>query len=319
MEKPDYTGSIYKINFKPAPELKEYLNWRALGGYTESYAESISHSVTFFLRFIGKNTPISEINGADLDAFVEYLTMKEYATATIKLYAGNVSGFLKYMVLVGAISVAPQRSIPIRMTEREKAVDVRYLTNAEVIKIRQAAARGPKPSQPLWRSIRHKLVIELLISTGMRKSELPSILIENIDLPGCRMKIYGKKNSLTRRNKGKSGWRVVPLTGMSVTYIKEWINLRPEDTPELLNDYSGKDADYAVQLICVRAGLIKEGTKRSWVGPHKFRHHFATTLYLKGVEVGVIADQMGDEMGTLTRYIHAEREHDTAYLGSLME
>jgi len=320
MSKKDYSLSIYKKNVKPAPQLEGYLNWRKLSGYTDSYSQSIIYSVNLFIRFVGKYIQLSEVTNEHMDLFIVFLRDKEYATSTIKLYLTHINCFLGYMRSVGMIEYIPKRTLALRMTEAEKMVDVRYLTSDEVISIRQAAAAPPTRKQNLWTVIRHKLVIELLISTGMRKSELPTILVKNVDLGERRMKIYGKKNSHTRRNNGKSGWRIVPLTSHAVTYIKEWLTVRPDVDDVLLPGYKARDANYTVQSTCVRAGLIKDGfTNKSWVGPHKFRHYFATTLYLKGVAIDVIADQMGDEISTLSSYIHAEREHDTAHLGDLME
>ena len=318
IKKMDYSNSIYRKNYKPAPELDEYLNYRKLGKFSAAYIETIGHAVTLFIRFIGNNTPLSDINGKDLDLFIKFLQDKGYKTSSIRLYISHVGGFLKYLSWSGVIASVPKKNFPIRMTEEEKLEDVQYLTANDIIAIRQAAVKA-LPTQELWRAVRDKLVIELLISTGMRKSELPTILVENVDMVSMRARIYGRKNSHTRRSRGKSGWRMVPLTGMSVKYIKEWLALRPENTPELLPGFSSRDADYIVQKICVRAGLVNQGAKRSWVGPHKFRHYFATILFEKGVGLGIIADQMGDEVKTLDSYIHAERDHDTQYIGSLLE
>jgi len=320
LKKPDYTQSIYKKNFSPAPELKEYLNYRRSARFSDSYTDSIGYSVSMFIRFLGRNKMLSEVSSNDLDLFVKFLGERDYKTSTIRLYVTHIHGFMQYLRVTGRLASVPRHNFPIRMTEEEKLEDVRYLTQDEVIKIRQSAAKAPHPTQPLRNAVRHKLVVELLISTGMRKSELPTILISNIDLVSMNVKIFGRKNSHTRRSKGKSGWRIVPLTGMSSTYIKEWLSLRAEqDAKELLPGIRSRDADYIVQKVCLRAKLFKEGTKRSWVTPHKFRHHFATTLFEKGVDIGIIADQMGDEIKTLDAYIHSDRSHDTQYLGSLME
>ena len=318
LKAPDYSNSIHRKSYKPAPDLDEYLNYRRLGKFSEAYIESIGYAVTLFIQFIGNNMPLSDISGKDLDLFIKFLSDRDYKSSSIRLYISHLGGFLKYLHWSGVIASVPKKNFPIRMTEEEKLEDFQYLSSDDVIAIRQAAAKAV-PTQELWRAVRDKLVIELLISTGMRKSELPTILAENIDMVSMRAKIYGRKNSHTRRSRGKSGWRMVPLTGMSVKYIKEWLVLRPENTPELLPEFSSRDTDYIVQKICVRAGLVSEGGKRSWVGPHKFRHYFATTLFKKGVGLGIIADQMGDEVKTLDSYIHAERDHDTQYIGSLME
>lgn len=114
--------------------------------------------------------------------------------------------------------------------------------------------------------IKQKLIIILLYSTGIRKTELINIKIEDVDI------IENKRIFIRSLKKGKN--RYVPLHSLTIKYLKVYLK---QCTPKvyLFNgqsklQYSGE----SVTKVCKRASGGK-------VHPHLLRHTFLTNVIEK--------------------------------------
>jgi integrase/recombinase XerD len=150
-------------------------------------------------------------------------------------------------------------------------------------------------------SKRNKVIIMLLLYTGVRVSELCSIKIKDIDFLNYSIKIYGKG--------GK--FREVPLKFDLADAVKEYIRDR---------DYSLKDAEYLIigQRGALRRDAINTMLERlteeigmiNKLKPHTFRHTFCTRLINRGVPISTVSKLAGHSSvdTTMTFYINSSRE-----------
>ena len=149
---------------------------------------------------------------------------------------------------------------------------------------------------------RNKLIILLLLYTGVRVNELVNIQLKDIDLLTRQLKIYGKG--------GK--YREVPIKQELVEAIQEYLNTerkhgRYSHSPFLVVSQRGPHmvAD-AVNKLLKSIGTDVGLT----IYPHKFRHTFCSKLLEKGVDITTVSQLAGHASIETTHrfYIHTTRE-----------
>lgn len=164
--------------------------------------------------------------------------------------------------------------------------------------------------------LRDQAVLELLIATGMRVSELCALNLESIDLSARQVRIFGKG----------SKERVVTLGSQhTVDAVDEYIKVRkPLATPKLresqdvrplfLSRSKERLTDQAVRKIILKRA--KQVGVEAHVTPHMFRHTFATTLLEQDVDIRYIQQLLGhSSVKTTERYTHVS----SAKLRMIME
>ena len=134
------------------------------------------------------------------------------------------------------------------------------------------------------------LVINLLISTGIRRTELTKIRIENIDLPRNRIYLIDTKCGFGR------------YVHYYPTLKDLIINVMKDNTTYLFENADGTHMTCnAVSMIVKRmaAQLNMPG-----LSPHKFRHTYATMLLKNGANIGAVRLLMGHSSLSVThRYL----------------
>ena len=133
---------------------------------------------------------------------------------------------------------------------------------------------------------RDRLIILLLLYTGVRVSELVNIKLKDLDLLSLNLTIAWGKGGKRRE---------VPLKGEVIDAIKEYLegerkeNKKAESEYLILTNRSAKmDRDAVNKLL---NNLEKRLDIRLY--PHKFRHTFCTRLLKRGVELTTVAKLAG--------------------------
>lgn len=163
---------------------------------------------------------------------------------------------------------------------------IHYLTRPEV----NALLAAPNPL--LWSGRRDRAWILLALQTGLRVSELSSLVRSDVHLgAGAYIRVLGK---------GRKE-RCVPLTRQMVTILQAWLKEAPRCDSSFLFPsrvgacLSSKGLQYLlkkhVATACKTCPLLKE----RHVSPHMLRHTLAMDLLHAGVESTVIAMWLGHE------------------------
>jgi integrase/recombinase XerD len=151
----------------------------------------------------------------------------------------------------------------------------------------------------LWASgnIKHRCIMFLLYSAGMRISELLWLKWEDID--EHRMIIY------IRGGKGRKD-RITLLSRLALDYLKhyrslykpgEWLFEGAGGGP-----YSSRSVNRFIHRYCQAAGILKR------VSAHTLRHSFATHLPERGTDLRYIQTLLGHESSRTTeRYTHVTK------------
>ncbi|MBK8515753.1 MAG: tyrosine-type recombinase/integrase [Saprospiraceae bacterium] len=133
---------------------------------------------------------------------------------------------------------------------------------------------------------RNTFIVELLYSTGIRRSELIGLNISDINMERDEIRVKGKGNKI----------RSIPLTESLKISINDYLKARNltdiEDNNALI--LTGKGLRIYPRLVhkivVSKLGCITTLSKKS---PHVLRHSFATHMLDRGAELNAIKELLG--------------------------
>jgi len=153
--------------------------------------------------------------------------------------------------------------------------------------------------------LRNRVMLEVLMATGMRISELVSINKNQIDGTG-RIFIRGK---------GKKE-RFVYMTPRATSWVEKYLQTRQDTAPALFVPYRGGRAGKSTKRISTNylQAKIKYYREKLRINvptsAHSLRHGFATYLAESGANPAAIQILLGHEsLDTTTRYVHASDKY----------
>lgn len=134
-------------------------------------------------------------------------------------------------------------------------------------------------------SVRNKLIIELLYSTGMRRTELIALKKESIDLSQNIVKVLGKRNKE----------RQIPLLKSVMETMKRYLNERNKINSNSDYYFITKKGEKLYPTLVYR--IINEYFSKVSVkakkSPHVIRHSFATHLLNEGADLNSVKELLG--------------------------
>jgi len=148
-------------------------------------------------------------------------------------------------------------------------------------------------------SRRDRLMITLMLLTGLRVSELCNLRIEHLDFIEKRLLVYQGKGAKDR---------MIPLSRKLIDPLRHWIAGRTHGLVFPSKRTKGPICPRTVQYMIKKAGA-KAGIQK-WVKPHACRHSFATQLLSKaGANIRQVQTLMGHaSIGTTEIYTHVTPE-----------
>lgn len=148
-------------------------------------------------------------------------------------------------------------------------------------------------------NIKHKCIISLLYSAGLRRSELINLKISDIDSQRMIIRVKAAKGNKDRN------------TLLSVNILKDLRKYYVEWKPRVYlfeGANGGKYSSTSVSKIVKRASSIL-GTDKQ-ITPHVLRHSFATHLLESGVDLRYIQTILGHNSSRTTEiYTHVATKH----------
>ena len=226
--------------------------------------------------FLGQLPSVQEITPDHITHYISCIaesgvyssSYQNIAVNAIKFYIETVCGHK-----MPAIALRPKREkhLPTVLSEQEVAAIIRSLTN-----------------------IKHKTIIALIYSAGLRVSEAVSLKITDLEFDRGLIRIV--------QGKGKKD-RIVPLSERLYAMIQEY---RKEYQPKTWLFEGQKGGMYTVRSIqslfheaCLRAKITKKATV------HTLRHSYATHLLEKGTDLRIIQELLGHSSSKTTEiYTH---------------
>ena len=267
-------------------------------------------------------------NKEALQLFIEELKLKAYSPSTIKTYRNEFLQLLQILKQkdVKELTVADIKRYMVFAMEKQGINENTAHSRLNALKFYFEQVLGrekffweiPRPKKPqilpkllneselakLFNALtnrKHKAMLFLAYSSGLRVSEIVNLKIADID--SKRMQIF------IERAKGKKD-RYVNLSPVLLdilrNYIKEY-SPRPRiylfESEQTFTAYPSRTVQQIFYNAKHKAGIRKE------IGIHSLRHSFATHLLEKGTDIKYIKDLLGHfNIKTTERYLHVSKQ-----------
>lgn len=227
------------------------------------------------------NTSLDILNNKNVELFIEDVFIKkQYSISTQRQFISALKQFIIYY---------PDTNISeLELTRPKKSKKLPLvLSKEEIITIIQHT-----------KNLKHRTIIALLYSTGLRISEL--INLKLIDFEMHRKQIHIKSG------KGRRD-RYVMIADAFIPLLKNYMATYQPQTYCIESPNGGKYSDSSIRKMlnnsCVQANIKKHVT------PHTLRHSYATHLLEQGVGIRYIQELLGHSKPETTMiYTHVSRK-----------
>ena len=260
-------------DYRTCPE--PYLDKLELKRYANN---TVKTYVSCFERFINHfpNVDIDHLNEQDVRNYLKTLVSKNWSNSYINQSINSIKFY--YEIVLGM----PNRFYEIERPRKERKLPI-VLSKDEVRALIDAT-----------NNIKHRCILSLLYSAGLRRSELLNLKPKDID----------SKRMLVRVNDAKGNKDRYTLLANSVladlrTYYLEY---RPQNylfEGQVKDKYSASSILNIINNACEKAGIKKHVTA------HTLRHSFATHLLENGTDLRYIQLLLGHNSTKTTEiYTH---------------
>lgn len=327
LEKDKKLENLIKYNLTWMPKFAEewYLNLKA-SGHSEATCADYLRKAQAYLKTINRFFP-NEIEASQItyESVVSYLISIQ-TTVTIDGRIKETSDSYKqtnWYCLNSFLGFLAQK----KYIEKNYMIEIKKVSNHDEEKIRHKRIKlsiedckkiiqtlDEEVAQDITKS-ENKAVVLLFISTGMRKSALESINIEDIDFDNATLKVIDKRKEE----------HVYKLNQMCIDAINDWLKVR-----DYYSNSFGSDALFinkngsrlSSTSIANYVYNITEKALGIRLSPHKLRAGFCSIMYEQTGDIEKVRRMVGHkQVSTTQRYIvtdNKEKEEAADIMESLL-
>jgi len=274
-----------------------------------------------------RNT-VSAVNKHVLPAMEQCLKLKAFSPSTIRTYLTEMTQLLATIKDISADELTPAllkrylvycyENLRLKENTLHSRINAMKFYYEQVLKREKIFWEIPRPKKQFilpkvfnqdeiasiinsLNNKKHKAMLMLSYSAGLRVSEVVTLKTYNID--SKRMTIF------INQAKGKKD-RVVSLSPVLLVMLREYaLQYKPDKKGFLFEGsvkgtaYSTRSLQEVLQAAKKKAGILRPGSI------HSLRHSFATHLIEKGTDVTMIQKLLGHiDLKTTLRYLHTSNK-----------
>jgi integrase/recombinase XerD len=233
---------------------------------------------------------VTEISKADLLRLKSNLMSRDLSINRQVSILLVLKRFLTYASEELGLPVLPADSVLIPRRPRR---EVGYLTAEEVERFVASIKTTSGEGHVYLPGLRFRALVEILLGSAMRISEVLSLNRDQIDFENGEAKIIGKG----------SKERVVFFTDRALGWLRRYLSVRTDPNPALFVTTDGERRLKRPDIWRPFAKYRKLAEINKRVTPHLLRHTAATQLLFNGCPVGHIKEILGHErLETTCRY-----------------
>ena len=235
-----------------------------------------------FLKDEFEESKLENVKYALIRSWVIHLKESGIENKSINRKISTLQLFYKFLLRTEVIEVSPLvKHKALKVGKKEEIP----FSEAEIEKVLSVFGDD-------FSSIRDKLIIELLYSTGMRRAELVGLKTSSFDLINGQIRVLGKRKKE----------RLLPLLPTLIGDIKHYQNQKKE-IPNAADAFFVKDdgnpvTDHFVYQVVNKAFLAASTKLKK--SPHILRHSFATHLLEDGADLRYIQGLLGHRSSKTT-------------------
>lgn len=245
----------------------------------------------FLRRYPGLET--AAIERIHIRAFLVDLQNRSRATILRRMAA--LRSFVKFLRSNGLLKGNPIFGVPLPKRRRPLP---QFLTENEVGDLLSVPSGGGRAQQG-----RDRAILELIYSSGLRRSEVVSLNVGDVDYLAGTVRVLGKG----------AKERVVPVGNDALNCLRDYLSGRRlgfafgDAAPLFVNSRATRLSDGGVVFVLRR--WIRRTALLKQITPHTLRHSFATHLMNRGCDIRTIQEMLGHaSLQTTQIYTHVSLE-----------
>ncbi len=263
--------------------------------YSLHTALAYGKDLGFFQKFLEDDfdsTPLEEVSYTLIRSWIVNMVDAEMSTITINRKIASLKAFYKFLLKTKQIEVNPLTKH--KALKTPKKIQIPFSEDELNEVLHQIQYKDG------FDGLRDKLIIDLFYTTGVRRSELISLQMNNVDMSNATIKVIGKRNKE----------RIIPLLPIIIEQLKLYLAERKELSVIvddgylfLLSNGNKLNETFVYRLINDYFSNVSEKVKKS---PHMLRHTFATHMLNNGADLNSIKELLGHSSLASTQvYTHS--------------
>jgi integrase/recombinase XerD len=280
------------------PLLDQFLHYILVEkGLSKNTIDAYSHGLNRFLDYLRRKgiQEMAEVGKLDIRAFLLALKRQGLSTKSAVRNLSAIRSFFRFLIQEGVLDANPIEELESPKIERKLP---------EILTLKEVEQLLEQPNAQTPIGIRDRTMLEVLYATGMRVSELTKLPLQQVNLEGGYVLVFGKG----------SKERIIPLGSEAMKWIALYLKSARErlakgkESPSLFINRSGRGMSRQqfwknIKTYGRRAGIRKRIT------PHLLRHSFASHLLEGGADLRSVQIMLGHaDISTTQIYTHVTGE-----------
>lgn len=279
---------------------------------SELTCNAYTHDLQCYRNYSRSTLDLSNVDKDHIYGYVKFLNQEGKAQATVKRRLACLKSFFKWLENEEIIPLSPfaKLSLKVKLPKKlPKHLSKHEIGSLNIQALKESSLATTKyhraqiESQYNHRNINELntlILVELLLTTGLRISELTSVEMHNVDINAQLLRINGKGQRE----------RKVYLTDRSiVNLVSGYLRVREVAQPDhhnfLINSRKTPLSSQSARLLIRKLGEKTKLGRR--ITPHMYRHTAATQLLESGVDIRFVQKLLGHESIETTQiYTHVE-------------
>lgn len=267
---------IVKLSEEANENTNHFISWLKSKRYSPNTIKTYVDAIKSFLKFYATK-PISEITNQDVITFNnEYILAKNYSASFQNQVVNAIKLFFR---------TVQNKTIDVDLVHRPKRPKLlpNVLSKEEV----KAILEAPK-------NIKHKAMLSLIYSCGLRRSELINLKIKEVDSK--------RKLLIIKQGKGRKD-RITPLSEKIIAMLREYYKMYKPKIWLFEGQLGGQYSERSLASVLMQS--LEKAKINKPVSLHWLRHSYATHLLESGTDLRYIQELLGHKSSKTTEiYTH---------------
>jgi integrase/recombinase XerC len=250
--------------------------------YSQHTVTAYINDIGFFESFLSNefdDDNLIRVNYNQIRSWIVSLSDDGISNASINRKVSSLKSFYKFLLKTKQIDTSPL--LKHKALKAPKKIQIPFSEKELDMVLNQIIYKEG------FEGVRDKLIVDLFYTTGVRRTELINLKIQNVDLSNKTIKVIGKRNKE----------RIIPILTIIEEQIKKYLSERSsiQEVKEseyffLLSNGVKLNDSFVYRLINYYFSNVSEKVKKS---PHILRHTFATHLLNNGADINSVKELLG--------------------------
>jgi integrase/recombinase XerC len=250
--------------------------------YSQHTVKAYINDIGFFESFLSneyEDNNLLLVNYNQIRSWIVSLSDDGISNTSINRKVSSLKSFYKFLLKTKQIDTSPL--LKHKALKAPKKIQIPFSEKELDMVLNQIMYKEG------FEGVRDKLIVDLFYTTGIRRTELINLKIQNVDLSNKTIKVIGKRNKE----------RIIPILTIIEEQIKKYLSerssiqeLKESEYFFLLSNGIKLNDSFVYRLINYYFSNVSEKVKKS---PHILRHTFATHLLNNGADINSVKELLG--------------------------